>query len=258
MFSCCGCKETKDKKAFSSAKNFRGYDYLCKACRAKRTAEYRRRNPERVRKIAEKARRKQGMLPVGSPEAKLKNKQHCDRVRPRALRRKIFGILERKCCDCAQWVRDTEFNFLGGSRSYCQECHKKQVSNRYKKENIKIRERQNLLNWENRTQVRETHRSFYYKNTGKHRARQKTYEAKKPYVIRRQQQLLRAKKRGEITVPPKCDWCPRTENIEAHHWTYEGPFNIQWLCKSCHRKYHNKHPLPSVDFEDVAQKLGTG
>ena len=35
-----------------------------------------------------------------------------------------------------------------------------------------------------------------------------------------------------------CEACGATRNIDAHHDDYTKPFDVRWLCKSCHKRHH--------------------
>jgi len=44
--------------------------------------------------------------------------------------------------------------------------------------------------------------------------------------------------KGLIERPLECSCCGRQAKILAHHEDYEKPFEINWLCASCHKKIH--------------------
>src|SRR4051794_23658319 len=39
---------------------------------------------------------------------------------------------------------------------------------------------------------------------------------------------------GLITRPKGCSWCRRRLRLERHHWDYEEPLNVTYLCIDCH------------------------
>jgi len=48
-----------------------------------------------------------------------------------------------------------------------------------------------------------------------------------------------AVKKGKIRKPKKCERCHNVHNhLHAHHPNYNQPFNILWLCPSCHKLIH--------------------
>jgi RecJ-like exonuclease len=49
---------------------------------------------------------------------------------------------------------------------------------------------------------------------------------------------------GRKTIPrPKaCEQCGGRHKylpLEAHHDDYSKPFDVRWLCRSCHQRHHN-------------------
>jgi hypothetical protein len=39
---------------------------------------------------------------------------------------------------------------------------------------------------------------------------------------------------GLILRPKSCTWCRRHRRLERHHWDYEEPLNVTYLCCDCH------------------------
>ena len=39
---------------------------------------------------------------------------------------------------------------------------------------------------------------------------------------------------GLITRPYCCSWCRRRLRLERHHWDYDEPLNVTYLCVECH------------------------
>lgn len=39
---------------------------------------------------------------------------------------------------------------------------------------------------------------------------------------------------GLITRPHCCSWCRRRARLERHHWDYDEPLNVTYLCEECH------------------------
>jgi hypothetical protein len=52
--------------------------------------------------------------------------------------------------------------------------------------------------------------------------------------------LRRAVKKGKVVRPYICQECGRKGRIVAHHEDYSQPFNVKWLCYSCHKLIHLK------------------
>ena len=47
-----------------------------------------------------------------------------------------------------------------------------------------------------------------------------------------------AVRKGLIKRPKRCSNCPNTGRIEGHHEDYSKPFEVDWLCVSCHQLLH--------------------
>ncbi len=43
-----------------------------------------------------------------------------------------------------------------------------------------------------------------------------------------------AEQLGLITRPQCCVWCRRRLRLERHHWNYDEPLNVSFLCCDCH------------------------
>jgi len=50
------------------------------------------------------------------------------------------------------------------------------------------------------------------------------------------QVVANAIRAGKLIKPDKCEDCPASENIQAHHEDYSKPYEVNWLCPKCHRK----------------------
>lgn len=43
-----------------------------------------------------------------------------------------------------------------------------------------------------------------------------------------------AEQLGLLERPPRCSWCRRRKNLERHHWDYDEPLVVTFLCHDCH------------------------
>lgn len=48
----------------------------------------------------------------------------------------------------------------------------------------------------------------------------------------------RARNRGEILPPQKCEKCPAEGPVMAHHHDYREPLAVIWVCEQCHANAH--------------------
>jgi hypothetical protein len=39
---------------------------------------------------------------------------------------------------------------------------------------------------------------------------------------------------GLLARPKVCSWCRRHGRLERHHWDYNEPLNVTFLCVECH------------------------
>jgi hypothetical protein len=68
-------------------------------------------------------------------------------------------------------------------------------------------------------------------------SRQREWQKAHPEQTRAQQTVQIAVKTGELIAQP-CEFCGTTERIHAHHADYSMPLTVNWLCHSCHIRYH--------------------
>jgi len=57
-----------------------------------------------------------------------------------------------------------------------------------------------------------------------------------------QSAIARAIKDGKIRRPDVCSECEKAGRIEAAHHDYGAPFDVRWLCRSCHAKWDWSQP----------------
>ena len=104
----------------------------------------------------------------------------------------------------------------------------------------KLRKKRNNLQYKEK-------QSQYYKNWYKlyGRKRTKNYQNSiKKWKKNHQQEvyiygLIRvAIKKGKIKKSKQCSFCNRKVKIYGHHSDYSKPFDVIWLCGSCHKKIH--------------------
>lgn len=50
--------------------------------------------------------------------------------------------------------------------------------------------------------------------------------------------VKRAVEKGILIRPDTCERCGRRWKTIAHHSDYDKPFDVMWLCSSCHMKIH--------------------
>lgn len=50
--------------------------------------------------------------------------------------------------------------------------------------------------------------------------------------------LNKALKTGKVTRPAGCEECGKGVDLQAHHNDYSKPYEVDWLCRSCHNEFH--------------------
>ncbi|HEV3122325.1 MAG TPA: hypothetical protein VGY53_10495 [Isosphaeraceae bacterium] len=43
-----------------------------------------------------------------------------------------------------------------------------------------------------------------------------------------------AEQLGLLVRPARCEWCHRRQKLQRHHWEYNEPLNVTFLCADCH------------------------
>lgn len=64
-------------------------------------------------------------------------------------------------------------------------------------------------------------------------------------------QVKAAVRDGLFEKPQWCTECGGDGRIEAHHDDYRHPLKVRWLCRSCHRQWHEKNG-PGAGLEEAA------
>jgi hypothetical protein len=131
---------------------------------------------------------------------------------------------------------------LDGHLNICKDCVKARMIN-YRKENIdKVRaydmERAN-------TQHR---KDLRYAITKKRRKEVKGYQ-------KCHNAIAKAIRRGDIKRFPYCQVCGHICRTEAHHNDYRFPFDVVWLCSSCHSQYHIGTTHEADEIRNIVDRM---
>ena len=63
------------------------------------------------------------------------------------------------------------------------------------------------------------------------------HDATKPRRIRTRSARYAAalaEQLGLLDRADRCTWCRRRTKLQRHHWDYDEPLNITYLCRDCH------------------------
>lgn len=77
---------------------------------------------------------------------------------------------------------------------------------------------------------------------GREALKRHEHKQHKPYPekLKAHRTLNNAIRDGKITRPSICEVCFEEGLIDGHHEDYSKPFDVDWLCKKCHKELHRK------------------
>lgn len=95
------------------------------------------------------------------------------------------------------------------------------------------------------------YRSWYAQNGRKRTPQQldssREWASKNKRKVKAQGSLRYAVKTGKITKPAFCQNCFRETKLHGHHENYSKPYDVMWLCASCHKIAHQKIVKSGLD-----------
>lgn len=162
------------------------------------------------------------------------------------------------CSKCKYEKNEDRFEFRkdrGCFRTVCKDCKNERIRTKYPEISEDLSKRRKEIRVENKEGFNEKARERYWKNRdilldkarnrpgyGKcdHR-RVKAWREVNKYKCSAHQAVARAIKKGSITKPERCQVCGSCEKLNAHHYDYQKPLEVVWLCIPCHKKIHSKY-----------------
>jgi hypothetical protein len=138
------------------------------------------------------------------------------------------------CIKCGTDKPETDFYVRqsGKRRLECKKCNNAACRARYRLNPIKHREYHRDRTPEKITKDREASRLY---NATHPDQRGRTAE------LRARGRLRQAIHRGTIVKPDKCECCGDGGPIHGHHDDYSKPFDVRWLCATCHGFTHRSN-----------------
>ena len=133
--------------------------------------------------------------------------------------------------------------FKDGRRTICKKCANAQ-SRQYYNDN-RDQHLETCRNW----QSRNPEKLKQYQATHRHKMRKASvlWTQNHPKRTRAQKRLNYAVFKGEIERQKECQVCGCKEvKTEAHHWDYDKPLDVIWVCTACHGWIHRKHSQRNV------------
>ena len=146
--------------------------------------------------------------------------------------------MKKKCKDCNAVKSIDDFY---GIQNECKECTKKRVR-AYRAANIdKVREYDRKRGQDPKR--KEDNKRRYHERVSTPEGRAKEWHKKKTYInsTKRAANIIigNAIRDGKL-IRQLCEKCGNGQNIHAHHEDYGKPFEVTWLCRSCHGKRHRE------------------
>lgn len=145
-------------------------------------------------------------------EYKLKNKAHYNELSRLYYRKNRENVLKKH----NEWVKKNRDHVNAERRK--REAKKKRENPEYRE---KLKQRSKL-----------------YYNTYKARILLKDRSNNPKEKCRRA--VMYAVKNGTLIRPEKCPVCGKIDRIQAHHFSYDKPLDIVWVCGLCHGLLHSK------------------
>lgn len=69
---------------------------------------------------------------------------------------------------------------------------------------------------------------------------------KTPEMTRAHSAVQRALRNGSLVRSPTCERCGAETFTEGAHSDYSAPLMVEWLCRSCHRRWDRSEPKSCV------------
>lgn len=156
--------------------------------------------------------------------------------------RTASGVLEYECQHCKSWK--TLDNFYHYSKSKCKACWKDYTNGWRRKNPDKVREIYRRMYRKN-IEIRTLKNRMRYLS-GKKKRYQSSLDATGSWSTANRekknvhQKVYLAVKAGKLIRPEACSKCGYTGRITGHHHDYSKPYEVEWLCVSCHKLLHTR------------------
>jgi hypothetical protein len=129
------------------------------------------------------------------------------------------GVTEKKCPKCQSVKPSSDFhknrNRGDGLNGYCRSC------------------------------MRGAQHAHYLANRESYLDDQRERRSQRPDIRKARKGLEYALLMGRVQKPEACQKCGGNAKVEAHHPDYSKPLGVEWLCRSCHSKFHWDERVPA-------------
>lgn len=133
--------------------------------------------------------------------------------------------------------------FKDGRRTTCKDCANAEMRKYYAANRESHLE--TCRNWQKNNQDKV---ALYQKRHRRRKSKSDNlYKANHPVRVRAQKKLNYAVFKGEVKREESCQVCGCSDKkTEAHHYDYDKPLQVIWVCTSCHGWIHRKYKLPEA------------
>lgn len=149
------------------------------------------------------------------------------------------------CSRCHQEISLDNFysdnRSLDGKQSACKFCQLK-YQKEYRTNNEELKKHNRSIYAKKKKDIREKRRiegKEQYKKFSEH-YKFNSYKRRKekPGEVEATRKLNVAINSGKIIRPSNCQKCGENIKVDGHHEDYNKPFEVTWLCRSCHLTLH--------------------
>jgi hypothetical protein len=161
------------------------------------------------------------------------------------------------CTKCKLEKNEEDFEFRPDRQKFrttCKECRNQRERELYPQRREQNHARQKVYREENRETINRKCRENWWKNRdtllaaarerpgyGKYKPESiKKWQLQNKEKIRAHGKLHTAVKRGRVEKPLLCQLCGSGGKMNSHHADYSKPYNVIWVCDTCHAKIHSK------------------
>lgn len=126
-----------------------------------------------------------------------------------------------------------------GHLNKCKECNKKDVSKNYRKniDHYKEYERKRHQGPERKAYNHQKSKEWHRKNKERSSEMKKEWENRNPEKRKASHLVGNALRSGRLQKQP-CAICGKTDNVQGHHFDYDKPLEVIWLCIEHHNMVH--------------------
>jgi len=133
------------------------------------------------------------------------------------------------CIKCGELKEKSQFNNnntrYDGLQVWCRVCQARNHERRKKVCPEKLAAESLAL--KNNPLHRETNRAGHRRWNAANKGKTKVHN-----------EVYRAIKAGDLVKPDACEVCDYVKPLDAHHFDYESPMVVVWLCRQCHQLLH--------------------